>query len=330
MLFSATGVTNSTNVAVPYGPWPAWGQLVSAFADANPMPAERGVITYSAWMRLARCTQPTHALEFDPEAYKTGDSHIALTPGLDYAVRVGASGTFARLYPNAEGRLSYIEIQSYSAPTIDDALNTAKITINSIAMLLPIETKVPVYWDAILVRSDDKLSARLEYNSPRPTMPLPQLDNVWMQESLVRFACVYAEGLRSESPFYRFLSFFKVAQQVNAIVRAQLRKQCIKHGISPPPLNGVLPPDPIGLFSPASVGKKHTTVIMEFQGLYRNSIAHLDAGDKILPFDLAVESRVRLASMVLAYIVEDWLKQIAASIKELRQAGAPEADIKFG
>lgn len=51
------------------------------------------------------------------------------------------------------------------------------------------------------------------YNSPRPDVALSQLDDIWMQESLVRFARVFAEGLRSESPFYRFLSFFKVAQQ---------------------------------------------------------------------------------------------------------------------
>ncbi len=146
----------------------------------------------------------------------------------------------------------------------------------------------------------------------------------------MRFARVYVEGLRSESPFYRFLSFFKVAQQINAAVRPQIRKICTKHSISSPTLNGVLPQDPIGLFAVASVGKKYTVVITEYQELYRNSIAHLDAGDKILPFDLAVEARVRLASMVLAYIVDDLLKQIASTIKELKRAGVPEAEIKFG
>jgi hypothetical protein len=34
--------------------------------------------------------------------------------------------------------------------------------------------------------------------------------------------------------------------------------------------------------------------------------------------------------MVLAYIVEDLLKQIANTIKDLMQAGVPETDIRFG
>lgn len=263
---------------------------------------------------------------------KTAILILGLSPGIEYAVGVGSglSQVFALLRPNADGRISFIEVQSYKASSIDDAVNAARTAVNSIAFMLPIETKVPIYWDAILVRSSDKLQVRMMYNSPRPDVALSQLDDIWMQESLVRFARVFAEGLRSESPFYRFLSFFKVAQQLNAAVRSQLRKICENHGVLPPNLNGVLPVDPIGMFASALVGKKYTLVITEYQELYRNSIAHLDAGDKILPFDLEVESRVQLASMVLAYIVEDLLKQIANTIKDLMQAGVPETDIRFG
>ena len=160
-------------------------------------------------------------------------------------------------------------------------------------------------------------------------MPFSQLDDIWIQESLVRFVRVYGEGLR-QSPFYRFLSFFKVAQQINAAARAQLRKLCEKHGVQPPLLNGVLPAEPVKFFAAAMVGTKYTVAITNYQELYRNSIAHLDAGDKVLPFDLAVESRVRTASMVLAFIVEDLLNQIAATVKELRTAGVSDSQIKFG
>jgi len=232
--------------------------------------------------------------------------------------------------PNGENRLAYLELEPYGAATIDDALNVARVAVNSAALMFAVQTRLPLYWDAILVQSNDKMQIRMEYRNPKPSMPFKQPEGVWMQTSLVRFAQVFAEGLRSESPFYRFLSFFKIAYQVNSSVRAQLRKLCERQGLTPPALNGELPDDPIKLFAPAMVGKKYSKVIVEYQELYRNSVAHLDADDKLLPFDLAAEGQVRTASMVIAYLVGDLLDQMAGTVNALQLKGLSDAEITFG
>jgi len=267
-----------------------------------------------------------------PDSYKAGDSYVNLPSGHDYAFRLDAVRQLCFVYAkaNSANRLAYLELEPYRATTIDDALNIARVAVNSAALMFAVQTKLSLYWDAILVQSNDKMQIRMEYRGPRPSMPFMQPEGVWMQASLVRFAQVFAEGIRSESPFYRFLSFFKIAQQVNSSVRAQLRKLCERQDVTPPALNGVLPDDPIKLFAASMVGTKYTKAITEYQELYRNSIAHLNAGDKLLPFDLAAEGRVRTASMVLAYIVDDLLNQIAATVKALQLKGLSAADIIFG
>lgn len=332
--FEAKGIVSGSTVQIPYAPWVLWGQPTEQYLRANPFPSSRTDIKYEAWIRIVGSigAAPQIAAPTVPESYKDGDSLISLPPGYEYTFKLAAEGHVrdVKAMRNEHDRLAYLQIDSFLAESIDSALTVARVAANSLSWSMSFQNHTPLLYDAILVRSTDIAEVRISITSRAPTGTFNQPDDVWMLPSLKPFISLYLEGLRSQSPFYRFLCFFKVCQRINSVVRKQLRDLFEGRGLPPPPLNGTLPSDPISHVAKDMVGVKYGNAITTYQSQYRNSIAHFDPSDELEPFDLVAESATRSASVVMNWIAYDLLSQIVNAVKELRAAGTPDSEISFG
>jgi hypothetical protein len=332
-LYQATGVTSETKVEIPFGPWVVWGQPVRQFLRQNPFPTERKGLTYSAYVRFVRDAKGAERIQdaSRPESFASGDSLVQLEPGLDFITRVMVDGRSydVNVHRNDLDRLAYAEIELIQANDAQSVINLARLCANSIAWSLSFATHVPLYWDTVMVKSSDNAEHIIEMLSPTPLTPVAQPDPTWLHPSLRPFASLYADGLRSNSPFYQFLCFFKVCQRINASVRPKLRKLFVTRALPPPELNGIFPGDPINVIAKDMVGVKYTVAITKYQVEYRNAVAHFDPADKLEPFDLTVEARVRTAAILMSWAAYDLLGQMTDAVKALRAAGADDAAITF-
>lgn len=78
------------------------------------------------------------------------------------------------------------------------------------------------------------------------------------------------------------------------------------------------------------VGKRYTVAISRYQDEYRNAIAHFDPADRLEPFDIAAETRVRTAAALMAWVANDLIVQIVNAIKIMLTSGIPPEVIDFG
>jgi hypothetical protein len=63
----------------------------------------------------------------------------------------------------------------------------------------------PVYYDAVLARSADGMQVFLDAHAPVPNSNIGDGDSIWLSRPLKALASMFLEGIRSNSPFYRFL-----------------------------------------------------------------------------------------------------------------------------
>jgi hypothetical protein len=126
-----------------------------------------------------------------------------------------------------------------------------------------------------------------------------------------------------------FSAFSKSANGINASVRPKLRKLCDAKALQPPMLNGTFPADPISVIAKNMVCVKYTVAITKYQTEYRDAAAHFDPADKLEPFDLTPEARVRTAAILVSWAAYDLLGQITDAVKILRAAGADDTTITF-
>jgi len=333
--FEARGVTSGSRIEIPYAPWVLWGQPVEQYLRANPFPSNRGDVKYEAWIRIVGASGDAPQITdlTLPDSYKTGDSLVSLPPGYDFMFTVAAEGHVREVMAmrNAHDRLAYLQIDRFSAVSIDSALTVARVAVMSLSWSMSFASHAPLRHDAVLVRSMDKAEAKMEWNAHTPVAGFGgQPDDVWMLPALKPFISLYVEGMRGQSPFYRFLCFFKICQRINSNVRKQFRDMFDCRGLTPPPLNGAFPGDPIAHIAKDKVGVKYTVALAEYQAQYRNAIAHFDPADKLEPFNLSVESAIRTASIVMNWAAYDLLSQMVDAIKQLRSAGTPDGEIVFG
>lgn len=103
----------------------------------------------------------------------------------------------------------------------------------------------------------------------------------------------YRDGLNATNPFYQVLSFYRVIEGVRGLrrkrkERAEGVKEQWRAPIERMPSNvDDLPPNSpwvLDLFKPY-LGKKFTSVLDEFRGLFRNALAHLNPEQDVLLTD---------------------------------------------
>jgi hypothetical protein len=319
MLFQQVNVSGPTSVQLPWAPWPLMNQWLQFFAREHGMDMPVGPKLYRARIRFGRSADgnPPMRGPFDWDGASNGDSYLTNPmPAAEFAIRM--EGAHCAVKFNTQNRMSHVELESVQAGDIDLVLRFAHKVANSLAFTMGMATNIPLFYDAILVRSHDGKESFLDAHTPVPTFNVGNGDNIWLSKPLRALASLFLEGLRSNSPFYRFLCFFNVASRVNDVTKSRLRKVCAKTGVEPPKLNGTLSADGvIDVVAPELIGTKYTDLLDRYRGEYRNAIAHFDPNDRLVPFDMDAESRVRTAAIVMSLVSRDLLDQAAASLREL-------------
>lgn len=330
-IFEAQGVTGDRQLEIPYGPWLLWGQPQLSYVKANPMPADRGDVYYEGWVRLSRTPfGKSGPFVTDAASFSNGDTPIVLPDGYDFAGAIGGAGPAFTFEKDKNGNLSHLHFPHINAPSIEVALNGVEQLATQIVWGLTVSANQPLFYDGILIKSMDSAEFRAHTRAATPQAGLASPDPMYLHPSLRPFVSQYVEGVRSSSPFYSFLCYFKVCERMND-VRSKLRKVFNKRGIDAPPLNGTFPEDPVAHVSLEMVGVKYTAAVTKYQALYRNGIAHFNPADRLEPLvELQNEGAVRTAGIVMRWAAFDLINQVSQALVGLQTAGVNLEDVDFG
>jgi hypothetical protein len=331
MLFQQLNVSGPTSVQLPWAPWPLLNQWLQFFAREHGMEVPTGAKIYQARIRFGRSSDGNPPMQgpFDWDGAANGDSYLT-NPVADSDFAVRMDGAHCAVKFNAQNRMSYIELESVSASEIEFVLRFARKIANSLEFTMGMATNIPLFYDAIIARSLDRKESFLDVHPPVPTYSIGNGDNIWLTKPLRAVASLFVEGLRSNSPFYRFLCFFNVAARINDVTKNRLRNICVENGVKKPKLNGKLTADGvIDAVAPQLIGTKYTDLIDRYRSEYRNAIAHFDTDDRLVPFDMEAESRARTAAIAMSVVSRDLLDQAAASVRELIARGVDLESLDF-
>ncbi len=329
MLFEQRNVSGPGRIEIPWAPWPLLNQWLQFFANRSGSVVPPGLKAYQVRVRFGRSDDsnpPIHG-PFDWDGAANGDSYLTRPkPESDFAVRV--DGIQCTIRFNKQNRVACLEVESCQADSIDTVLTFARKCANSLSFTMGMATNTPVYYDAVLARSADGMQVFLDAHAPVPNSNIGDGDSIWLSRPLKALASMFLEGIRSNSPFYRFFCFFNVAYRINNVTKNRLRELCASNLLGRPQLNGALTADRvIDVVAPQLVGTKYTDLISRYQSEYRNAIAHFDPKDRLVPFDLDAESKIRTASIVMSVVSRDLLDQVAAAVRDLASASVNLADV---
>jgi hypothetical protein len=330
-IFEAKGIQSQTQLQIQRPPWLLWGQPIISHVSASVLPDNRGDLYYEAWVRITR-SPFVSSVGFDistPESFQNGDSGILLTEGMDFGIGIYGDAPNLLLGKDANNVLSHFYFPHVTASSIEAALEGVSNVARQVIWTLTLTAAQPLFSDALLVASMDRLQFRAEIRAAAPAVELSTMDAITSHRSLRPYVSQYIEGIRSSSPLYSFLCYFKICERLNR-VRPRIRKICERYNITPPSVNGVFPEDPIAYVNAEAIGKKYTAELSRLQDLYRNSIAHLNPNEDIEPLvDAVRESQVRTASCLLRYAAFDMINQIIAALSTIRDTGVDLALVSF-
>ena len=233
-IFEIQGAQAGEPLQVPFGPWLLWGQPQVSYVNARNLPENRDDLHYQAWVRLARSPfgNPAPMDISVPENFMSGDTGIVIPEGMDFALGFDDNAPALEL-KTVQRRVTHLRFPRLNAPSIEVALTGVDKMASAVVWTLSGSTNTAVFYDAILVCSMDRLQFRAQINGRSPDIGIIQPDSVIFQKSLRPFVSQYVEGVRSSSPFYAFLCFFKICYRVND-ARQRFRKICEQHGVAPP------------------------------------------------------------------------------------------------
>jgi len=323
--------THEAIFAPPVPHWIMWGQPVNFYMSHDDISSDR-VTSFRIINRLSRniVSSADHQMALTrDEVAATGDSFYdprLLAAPIQVNVHDRAI-TFSTI-DNPEGHLAGFGSDEIEDISFDAAVNCARASANLLAISLSAATNIPCLFETVQVQSVDMRQQYTRVTLPYPTVVLT-ISSYKSLPAMEPFITLYAEGLRAQSPFYRFLCFFKIADKLLSTVLQQLRTIGNALSVPAPNFSGTVPSDPFDKIAPVYVGKKYTAVRDSLQERYRNVIAHLDLASPLRPFDVGSEADVGGASRVMAYIAHDLLYRTYEYIKALEAAGYDVASLSL-
>ncbi len=137
------------------------------------------------------------------------------------------------------------------------------------------------------------------------------------------------EALRTDSPFYRSLCYFKVARYYYAAFDKQLRRLRRDRGLAIADRRCVPDEQPFGTLARDIVGKAYGELVTGvFRETFRNAVAHLTTDEPLRPVDAVAEDRAARASLVLKKMAFDAIVDCRRELTELNAAGVAVADVE--
>jgi len=322
---SAKSPTTFAKVSVP---WFGWHSFVHI---SGPAIAGKPQGPYSVIVRLAPASDNRAVVPEplnDRDQFVRGDSRFRNTvSGYDFAAQIEDNPNILpyKFHSNSEGRLSAIEVTPIDAADFHSALATGMRVYYAIAVMITAQTQVPINHSAVLtLASSGEWLATLRTESPVVDINPHAFDT---NPALRLFMPVYLEGLRSDSPYYALLSFFKIGEFLGREHGYKIRAACAARGIVSQSAKHTIPADPFRAFAPEYVGRKNLDVLDELEHDYRNNIGHLNANDKYLPSTFAGEEKVRAMAVVARYIASNLVTDAVSDIGRLLTAGMQLAEL---
>lgn len=251
----------------------------------------------------------------------SGDSMLFLSPSAHLIINSHFNGQNIdiNVIPNNEGRLSKLQASVHAQNFFD----AQKIAYEAI---MPFLNHCSYLYDVPLDISGFEIIEELTGSKKWSFEALGQyksidtktIDTALSKETRAILA-TYREGLISTNVFYKFISFYKVTEGIKEIKKIwvkSLDKEKIKELFPRQKFPDVdhIPTiteeDLIEFFIPYA-GQWYSTVIDNFRGLFRNSLAHLNPGSDDIELDKFddVNSCIR-AVHVLKYIVREMISNL--------------------
>jgi hypothetical protein len=311
--------TKFAKVSVPWYGWNSFVHLSGPTAAVAPTGPFRVIIRLCpASDNRAVVPEPVN----DPMQYMTGDSRYRNTvSGYDFAVQIEGSTDILpyKFYSNSDGRVAAIEVSPIAALDLNAALSLGMRVYYTIAVMITAQTQVPINHAAVLTTAaSGEWLATLRTESPVVDINPLAFDT---NPALRLFMPVYLDGLRSDSPYYALLSFFKIGEFLGREHGYKIRAACLARSLTSQSAKHTIPADPFRLIAPEYVGRKNLDVLEEIEHRYRNNIGHLNANDKYMPSTFAGEEKVRAMAVVARYIASHLVSDALTDIGRLLAAG---------
>lgn len=321
--------TGQLVVEVPEPHWTIWGRYSNFGMVADRVDPAR-FTNFRIIMRLAKSDAfgSDALIELSLEVVsETGDSFFDISKlGSTIQLSNGSNVVELNLINNKHNRLAGVSTEIINV-AFQSAIEMSRQIANYLSLAITVPSSIPCTIDRIFIASGDMQQRYWRTLMPYPIFSFESL-RLRSVPAIDPFTSVYAEGIRARSPFYRFLCFFKIVEQ---IIKSggHIAALATEYNVARPVLNGMVPSDPFSNLTPQYVGKKYTVLQSELQTRYRNVIAHLDLNSPIQPFQLEAEAEVEQSAIVLSFVARELLFKLYDFAIALAQHGCNLAELRF-
>lgn len=265
-----------------------------------------------------------------------GDSEIALDGYAEAATDflVGnlplAKSAFVQLQRNEHGRVGAILVTVEASRTWDAYL-VAQSTFNRIAVAVAVGWCVPLRHDGMQITrfKGDETSPEIDESAlvlgtSYPTMPAILTTD--FPKVLTHLYASFAEGIRTNSPFYALLCFFTLTEFMTTTLQGRLRRINTTYRIEYVDLKGTVSPENSRHIEHSLIGMSYSDLLVRTRDV-RDSIAHfiMDLNNSMpRPFDAVGEDQVYYFRDALKIASRDLLAKLEVNIARFIEAGATD------
>lgn len=314
--------------------WYDWGYKHTLIAQPYEDDADEPD-DYRVVVRLCRLNE----IPADPIAtadrvgdYLQGDSNYSFDePFRKLTVGVGLSSSVNVIaVPNSEGRIAALDIGPLRVKNRGMAAMYGSAILNQFSAYLAVLYDVPLQEVAMVVLRSNNAVAQSTHRIAFPTVTVSEAPSFSVPSALTPLFAMYADGIKSESPFYSFLSFFKIADHLLSVIYPRISALRASLGLDRSLPVGSLPEEPFKYVAAEAVGKKFTRIRDEFNKPFRVEVAHFTENSILRSEDPGAIEAAAQASLVMRYIANECLQVAVNEARGLVECGLSRERIEDG
>ncbi|MES2802592.1 MAG: methylamine utilization protein MauJ [Bdellovibrionota bacterium] len=212
-------------------------------------------------------------------ADESGNSFLQFASGMDVLL-LESAGIAYRIVPNSNKQASCAKAEVV-AESRQAAVEAFLNGINPVLDHLCFLSNTPLFYNQVLIYDKKNEVRVVNYTSPYKDFTLNAGFGLF-QLDLIEVYSLYREAKNSVSPFYKTLCYFKIMEGILKSIRPKVRNKAKDLGITLPKIKEVVPHDEeLSMFNSSYVGKSIGELYhKEFEGDFRNAIAHFELDDK--------------------------------------------------
>lgn len=271
-------------------------------------------------------------VQASPDDMLAGDSNYVVPSAarVTRLAREGSPDITVTVHANEHGRAAALVWSTFRADGLQAAMIVVNAMLQRLALLYPTLTRVPLLWDAVLVeRAGEPVTRAVTIHAGYPVVDLPGGFEFGGRSLGIidYFGPHLVEGLRSISPFWRVICYYKVARFYYTGLRNKFKGLRHRYGLPKTAHRVLAASAPFDVIAADLVGKRYTEIVDTLRGEYRNVFAHFTTDEAMTPLNPQDEERAARASAVLKVIAFDALADARRDMSELATAGATEQEI---